>query len=108
MINKITLLVISSCIVSTVGGCTSTATKWNHPSATADQWAVDKAGCRSRARRLSEQQFVSEGYDRPVREDEFTSVYAKNMRTYDSQRRRQSHYESCLKRLGYTPATTSK
>ena len=108
MTDRIALLVVSFCVLTAVSGCTPTVSKWNHTSATEDQWAVDKAGCRSRARRLSEKEFVSESYDRPVNEDEFTSVYSKNMRTYDSRRKRQNFYESCLKRLGYTPAKPAK
>jgi len=108
MTTRTALLIVSLCVVAAVGGCTPTVTKWNHPSASEDQWAVDKANCRSRARRLVEKEFVAESYGRPTREDEFTSVYSKNMQTYDSKRRRQSLYESCLKRLGYAPSKSSK
>jgi len=108
MITKTALLIVSLCAATAIGGCTSTITKWSHPSASEDQWAVDKANCRSRARRLAEKEFAAESYGGPAREDEFTSAYSKNMQAYDSKRRRQSLYESCLKRLGYAPSKSAK
>jgi len=108
MIPRTALMIVSLCVATAVGSCTPTVSKWNHPSATEDQWAVDKASCRSRARRIAEKEFVAESYGGPARDDEFTSVYSRNMQTYDSKRRRQSLYESCLKRLGYAPSKSAK
>jgi len=105
---KIAMLVMVAATLTMINGCAAPVTQWNHPYASEDKWAVDKANCRSRARRLSEKERVVENYTRSVGDDEFTSGYANNMMAYDSQRKRQETYESCLKKLGYTPAKPQK
>jgi len=104
MTKRIMPLLIFLTIGLSLGGCTSATTKWDHPSATQDQWSIDKSGCRSRARRLTEKEYAATEYSRINQNDEFIGGYRSNMRTYDSSRRRQEIYESCLMRLGYTPA----
>jgi hypothetical protein len=91
-----------------VSGCAKPVSKWNHPSASAEQWAIDKAGCRSRARHRSEKKYKAENYGVRNNDDEFTAVFDKNMQSFSAQRDRQSYYENCLKRLGYTPDITDK
>jgi len=105
MLKKMSLLVISLAALTMIGSCAAPVTKWNHPSANDDQWAVDKAGCRSRARHISDKEHAAEqNYANTRRDDEFTADYSKNMQTFDSRRRRQDLYENCLRRLGYAPA----
>lgn len=90
--------------VLALGGCAKTITKWNHPSASEDQWTVDNAGCRSRARRQVDKEAGIQDYGGGIGDDEFTAGYNRNMRSLDSKRRRQEIHENCLRRLGYTPA----
>jgi len=108
MLTKTSLLLTSVFALTVLTGCASPVSKWSHPSASKDQWAIDKADCRSRASRLSNKEHRAENYSGTIRDDEFTSVYSNNMRTFDSGRRRQSYYEDCLKRLGYSPAQSDQ
>lgn len=86
-----------------VSGCAAPVSMWKHPRAAEEQWSIDKAGCRSRARHLSEKTYRAENYGGAIRDDEFTSAYDQNMQAFTSRRNRQDDYENCLKRLGYTP-----
>jgi hypothetical protein len=105
---KVPILGLALTALLGVGGCASPVTKWDHASANADQWAIDKAGCRSRARRLTEKEYAPEKRNSSLRDDEFMSGYANNMRIFDTGRSKQRHYETCLKRLGYTPAKSAE
>lgn len=91
-----------------IGGCAAPVSKWDHPSATSEQWVIDKANCRSRARKKSENDYKAAHYGGAGTDDEFTATYDKNMQSFSYKRSRQSDYEDCLKRLGYTPSPADK
>jgi hypothetical protein len=92
----------------TISACAAPVSKWDHPSATSEQWLMDKANCRSRARRKSEKEYTATHFGGAGGDDEFTATYDKNMQAFGSQRNRQNDYEDCLKRLGYTPSPSDK
>jgi len=88
--------------------CTQPVKHWEHPSATEDQWQVDRADCRSRARRDAERDYVGASRIARPTDDDITQTYTSQMRLFGAKRSEQSLYENCLKRRGYVPAKARK
>lgn len=84
-----------------VAGCATGPKKtWYKPGMTADDWAIDSADCRSRARRLVEDELDT----RPPPSHGGVNQgagYDALMRDHGARRSVESLYRDCLRRLGY-------
>ena len=87
--------------VFAVAGCAAGPKKvWTKPGMTADDWAIDSATCRSRARRLVEDEVSMQA---PVSHGGVNqgAGYDALMAGHSARRSTESLYRDCLKRLGY-------
>jgi len=83
-----------------LAGCATQKKVWSKPGLTQDQWAADSAECRSRARRLAEDEYtrlpgaeqggVNQG-----------SGFDSLMRRHEAKRGTEDFYRNCLARKGY-------
>ncbi len=84
-----------------LAGCATGPKKvWYKPGMTADDWAIDSAGCRSRARRLVEDEVSMQA---PASHGGVNqgAGYDALMAGHSARRSTESLYRDCLKRLGY-------
>jgi hypothetical protein len=84
-----------------VAGCATGPKKtWYKPGMTADDWAIDSADCRSRARRLVEDEVSMQA---PMSHGGINqgAGYDALMQGHSARRSVESLYRTCLKRLGY-------
>jgi len=88
--------------------CNRPVKHWEHPSATEDQWQVDRAECRSRARREAERDYAEASRIARPTDDDINRAYTSQMRLFGAKRSEQSLYQDCLKRRGYVPAGSRK
>jgi len=100
-------LVIAFCLIAPAA-CTRPVKHWEHPTATEDQWQIDRAECRSRARRESERDYTAASRIARPTDDDINRTYDNQMRRFGAKRSEQSLYEDCLKRRGYVPARSRK
>ncbi|MBT6093409.1 MAG: hypothetical protein HOH04_00910 [Rhodospirillaceae bacterium] len=95
------LLILSALgVVFVVSGCASTKKTWYKPGMTPDEWAVDSATCRSRARRLAEDDLALQPAPSAGGIDQ-AAGYNALMRQHSAKRNYESLYRSCLQRRGY-------
>jgi len=100
-------LILAVCLIA-LAACTRPVKHWEHPSATEDQWQLDRAECRSRARRESERDYAEASRIARPTDDDINRAYNNQMRLFGAKRSEQSLYEDCLKRRGYVPASSKK
>lgn len=93
-------LFVATGLVLGLAGCAQPKKVWTKPGMTQDQWAVDSATCRSRARHLAEDAMAAEP---PEREGGVNSTagYSALMRKHSAGKSMESLYRRCLERLGY-------
>lgn len=93
-----------------LAGCASSGNAWHKAGATADQWAIDRADCRSYARHEADEEYRAAGAGGTSGGISDASDFAALMGAHDARRNAQAIYERCLRRKGYSrtmPATTS-
>ncbi len=86
-----------------LAACAERPAKWEKPGATSDQWSVDLANCRSKAKRLAEKEFAVRapaGSDGGV---DTGAGYEALMGRFEAGRNERRLLHRCLERLGYRP-----
>lgn len=84
-----------------LAGCVSTGTSWKKAGATAHEFAVDKASCRSYARREAERNFDSRSGASSAGGVNNDAAYNSLMGRHDLRRDSREIFERCLIRRGY-------
>lgn len=99
---------VSICLAGLVGmalaGCVSTGAAWKKDGATADDFAVDKAACRSYARREAKRNFDSRAGATASGGVNNDAAYNALMSRHDARRDSREIFERCLIRRGYRKA----
>ena len=111
MILKFPIIWIMAIVPMALSGCVSASTTWKRGSATADQFAVDKAACQSYAHRE-----LDEAYSDRTKLSRYGGVnndapFNVLMQKHDLRRSFRTQFERCMRRRGYREVdlnTTSK
>jgi len=82
-------------------GCVSTGTAWNRAGATAEQFATDKAACRSYAHRDEGNTYFDRAGFSGAGGVNNDTQYNVLMQRYDARHEAQAQFERCLMRRGY-------
>ena len=82
-------------------GCVSTSTAWKRDGATTDQFAADKAACRSYAHREAGNTYFDRAGLNGAGGVNNDSQYNALMQRYDARQEAQAQFERCLMRRGY-------
>ena len=82
-------------------GCVSTGTAWNRVGATADQFAADKAACRSYAHREAGNTYFDRADLSGAGGVNTDAQYNALMQQYDARQDARAQFERCLMRRGY-------
>jgi len=101
-------LTIVAATALSIAGCTTGPEKWQKPGMTSDQWAVDHASCRSRARKLADDEYQNYSSHMGSGGVDNSAGFSAAMRNYDAKRNMQGIYDRCLRRKGYSKPAFGK
>lgn len=76
--------------------------EWRKPATSEEQWARDRAECRSRARREAEREFLARSSQVGSPVYERGRSLAADLARYDAKRHERRLFERCLEARGYT------
>ena len=102
---------IMTIYLMTLMGCVSTGTAWKRDGATADQFAADKAACRSYAHREAEDAYSDRAGLSSAGGVNNSVQFNTLMQLHDARRDARIQFERCLTRRGYrkmSPNAASK
>ena len=101
MAKRLYKILIVGIVGFAVQGCISAETTWKRHATTTEQFAIDRATCRSMARKE-----IDDKYNKPAKHWYAGGVnnvltYHKLMRKYDARRDTRKIFERCLTNFGY-------
>ena len=101
MTNKSPFTWIMAIPLMMLTGCVSTSTAWKRDGATTDQFAADKAACRSYAHREAEDAYSDRAGLNSAGGVNNSVQFNTLMQRHDARRDARIQFERCLMRRGY-------
>ena len=95
-----TAVCIAVFLALAITGCASTKKTWHKLNMTQDDWAIDSASCKSRARKLAEDDLSRAPFGSAGGVDN-TAGYSALMGRYGAQKNMERIFRRCLQTKGY-------